>query len=172
VSDLLNSGRATTSPRDYLQAYLHYAQLVSDGELDSARELLLRMDHRPASAAVVRGRGGSDSGGDGFPDRVAAWLHEQQWPVETAADDSAFGFDFAITAPNGGPYLLGIECDAPRHPLLRRARAREVWRPAVLARSIPRVHRVSSFGWYHDPQRERGRLAAAIEAAMAASGKG
>jgi DNA polymerase III delta prime subunit len=169
VSDLINSARRPSSPRDYLQAYLQYAQHISDGELDAARGLLARMDYRPASAAPNRVPDRID---DGFPDRVEAFLREHRWPLTTVTDDSAFAFDFAITAPDGGPYLLGIECDAPQHPLLRRARAREVWRPAVLMRSIPRIHRVSCFAWYHDPQRERERLRAAIEAALDADGDG
>ena len=65
-----------------------------------------------------------------------------------------------------GVFGIGIECDAPRHELLRRARAREIWRPAVLARAIPMVHRVASYGWYHRPEQERMRLRAAIQTAL------
>ncbi|MCF3999032.1 hypothetical protein L2E47_55795, partial [Pseudomonas aeruginosa] len=66
-------------------------------------------------------------------------------------------------------YAIGIECDAPCHPLLERARAREIWRPSVLRRAIPHLHRVSSQGWYHDGDNERTRLRAAIEKALAPS---
>lgn len=34
----------------------------------------------------------------------------------------------------------------------------EIWRPAVLRRSVPLVHRVSSVAWYAQPQREQQRL--------------
>jgi hypothetical protein len=51
--------------------------------------------------------------------------------------------------------------------LLRHARAREIWRPAVLARAIPRVHRVVSHGWYHEPDQEKTQLRAAIQTALA-----
>ncbi|MGZ3014252.1 hypothetical protein AAER19_27300, partial [Pseudomonas aeruginosa] len=52
---------------------------------------------------------------------------------------------------------------------LERARAREIWRPSVLRRAIPHLHRVSSQGWYHDGDNERARLRAAIEKALAPS---
>jgi hypothetical protein len=82
-------------------------------------------------------------------------------------DGDAFGLDFAIQDARTGLFGIGIECDAPRHELLRHARAREIWRPAVLARAIPRVHRVVSHGWYHEPDQEKTQLRAAIQTALA-----
>jgi primosomal replication protein N'' len=84
----------------------------------------------------------------------------------TARDGDAFGLDFAIENPHTKLFGIGIECDAPRHPLLDRARAREIWRPSVLKRAIGTVHRVSSHAWFHRPNEERGRLSIAIQAAM------
>jgi hypothetical protein len=77
-----------------------------------------------------------------------------------------FGLDFAIEHPQTGLYAIGIECDAPRHPLLARARAKEIWRPSVLRRSVPHLHRVSSRGWYHDGDKERALLTEAIRKAL------
>ncbi|MBP8234842.1 MAG: hypothetical protein KAY22_21340, partial [Rhizorhabdus sp.] len=73
---------------------------------------------------------------------------------------------FAIEDPRTGLYGIGIECDAPRHPLLESARAREMWRPDVLRRSIPSIHRVSSHRWFHEPELERERLRRAVISAM------
>jgi hypothetical protein len=83
-----------------------------------------------------------------------------------AQEGDAFGLDFAIADPETGLYAIGIECDAPRHPLLMRARAREIWRPSVLGRAIPKLHRVSSQAWYQEPEAEKARLRAAVEFAM------
>jgi hypothetical protein len=47
-----------------------------------------------------------------------------------------------------------------------RARAREIWRPSVLGRAIPKLHRVSSQAWYQEPEAEKARLRAAVEFAM------
>jgi hypothetical protein len=77
-----------------------------------------------------------------------------------------FQVDFAILDSRTGCFGIGIECDAPVHTLLRDARAREIWRPALLSQSIPHLHRVSSRGWYHDRQNETRRLREAIESAL------
>ena len=84
------------------------------------------------------------------------------WRPIVADEAGAFALDFAIEDPKTGLYGIGIECDAARHALLETARAREMWRPAVLRRSVPKVHRVSSYAWYHTPVEEKARLRAAI----------
>ena len=88
------------------------------------------------------------------------------WKPMPIDDDGAFGLDFAIEDPRTGLYGIGIECDAPRHPLLVNARAREIWRPQVLRGSIPVIHRVSSHRWFDEPERERARLRWAVAEAM------
>jgi primosomal replication protein N'' len=82
------------------------------------------------------------------------------------ADTGAFGLDLAIENPATGLYGIGIECDAPRHTLLANARAREIWRPQVLSRSIGRVYRVSSQGWLQAPDTEKAKLREAIATAL------
>jgi primosomal replication protein N'' len=109
---------------------------------------------------------------DGFAESVAAFLsglgHQ---PVRDDSGD-AFGLDFALVNPATSRFGIGIECDSPRHPLLSRARAREIWRPRVLGRAVPAVHRVSSHDWYQRPQYERNRLRLAVEAAVGMRGQG
>lgn len=161
VSDFLASRRAPQAPRDYLQAYLEYARSLSDGDLDAARALAARI---ASGGRLKHGEGGLEQ--DGFPSAVAAFLEAEGWSPATVADSGAFGMDLAIVDPRTGLYGIGIECDAPRHGLLAHARAREIWRPDVLRRSLRRVHRVSSRGWYHEPARERERLCAAVCAAL------
>jgi len=97
---------------------------------------------------------------------VGAELRALGWVPSPVEDDGAFSLDFAIEDPRTGHYGIGIECDAPRHPLLEAARAREMWRPSVLRRSIPVIHRVSSHRWFHEPELERARLRAAVTVAM------
>ena len=58
------------------------------------------------------------------------------------------------------------EVQRRRGELLERARAREIWRPKVLGRAMPRVHRVSSFGWLTREAEERARLRSAVEDAL------
>ena len=164
VSDWLLAGRTAEKPRDYLQAYLDYAAKVDAGAFEQVRAATARLAGRAAGAT----RAGTGAGArDGFAEAVAAFLaglgHD---PVRADDAGDAFGLDFALVNPATALFGIGIECDSPRHPLLARARAREIWRPGVLGRAVPAVHRVSSRDWYQRPQHERERLRAAVAAAV------
>jgi hypothetical protein len=160
VSDMLASGRAPDKPRDYLQAYLDYAQRISAGELELARGATQRLSVNAGS------RRGKNVDSDGFTAAVAGFIRELGYEAAPEDDGDAFGLDFAIVDPRTRLFGIAIECDAPCHELLSRARAREIWRPGVLSRAIPKVHRVSSHAWYHHTEQERRRLREAIHAAL------
>ncbi|NBF10499.1 AAA domain-containing protein [Pseudomonas sp. Fl4BN1] len=161
ISDMLTTQRPPATPRDYLQGYLEYARALSAGEFASGQQLLGRLVTERQDTRIQH-----SAHSDGFTQAVAAFIRTLGWNPVSANEGDAFGLDFAIEHPDTGLYALGIECDTPRHGLLARARAREIWRPSVLRRAIPHLHRVSSQGWYHDAQAERGRLRAAIEQAL------
>jgi hypothetical protein len=160
ISDLLATGRSPSRPRDYLQAYLDYACKVSAGDLDLARTATERFGSQLRRSWS---RNGQD---DGFVASVGSFIRELGHQPVPSHEGDAFGLDFAVTDARTGLFGIGIECDAPRHDLLRYARAREIWRPAVLARAIPKVHRVASHAWYHRRAEEKGRLRAAIHTAL------
>jgi hypothetical protein len=163
ISDLLNTHRPADSPRDYLQAYFEYARALSVGELENARTLLGRLPgRRPALFASDANRDDHD----GFQKAVRSFIESLGWSIADLYDGTPFGADVGISDPNTGLYAIAIDCDSPRHSLLARARPREMWRPGVLKRSIPHIHRVSSHSWYHDPSDERERLKRAIENAL------
>ncbi|UCZ85726.1 AAA domain-containing protein [Pseudomonas sp. L5B5] len=161
ISDMLNTHRAPASPRDYLQGYLEYARALCAGEFDYTGKLLDRLQTDRGN--LQRGQGQDH---DGFARIVGQYIQALGWQAAPASEGDAFGLDFAIESPGTGTYAIGIECDAPSHTLLERARAREIWRPSVLRRAIPHLHRVSSQAWYHDGDNERARLREAIERAM------
>lgn len=163
ISDLLSTRRAPATPRDFLQGYMEYARLVSSGEFDAAKSLLGRITPRRDVKGAATFSGGSD---DAFYRSVGEFLRSLGHQVKAAEDADAFGLDYAIEHPETGLFAIGIECDSPRHPLLQHARAREVWRPQVLERSLPVLHRVSCHGWYHDGEQERVRLLNAIQMAL------
>ena len=162
ISDWLSSGRAPNKPRDYLQAYLDYAARMSSGDLEAARRSAARLSPRSPS----RRHDAPHANGDGFVAAVEAHLRDLGYEPMPAAEGDAFGLEFAVEDPRTGLFGIGIECDAPRHGLLQRARAREIWRPNVLRRAILVVHRVSSYGWYHRPEDERRQLGAALRVAL------
>jgi len=161
ISDMLTTQRRPAAPRDYLQGYMEYARAMSNGELAAGRALMGRMSSERAHARLRQ-----VDAADGFAADVLAYLKTLGISAVPAQEGDAFGLDFAIADPETGLYAIGIECDAPRHPLLMRARAREIWRPSVLGRAIPKLHRVSSQAWYQEPEAEKARLRAAVEFAM------
>ena len=162
ISDFLVSRRKPSTPRDYLQAYLHYAEQLSNGKLDVATSLLSRLN---SSAHVDEDQIFLPQ--DGFAETVAAYIREQLKLKPVAANDgTAFGLNYAIQNPKTGLFGIGIECDSPNHKLLRRARFREIWRRKVLKQSVRNIHRVSSHGWYHHRQKEQAMLKDAIDKAM------
>lgn len=163
VSDWLQSGRPPAKPRDYLQAYLDHAAKLHACDFRAVRVSAGRMISRPAAKAP-----GAANDVDGFIEAVARYVSELGYdPVSAHEEGDAFSMDFAVVDPETGLFGIGIDCDAPSHPLLARARAREIWRQGVIARSIPALHRVSSRDWYHHPDEEKARLRDALHAAIA-----
>lgn len=161
ISDLLTRRGGPRVPRDYLQGYLEYARMISDGLEESGKTLLQRLvTERHTVADYVNHEE------DGFTRSVEDFLKTQGWNPTAARDSGAFSLDFAIMNPRTGLYAIGVECDAPRHRLLERARAREIWRPKVLSKAVPNVHRVSSYAWAHSGDAERSRLRTAVENAL------
>jgi primosomal replication protein N'' len=160
VSDFLSNGRAPNKPRDFLQAYLDYAQKLGTGNLALARGGVTRL-----SAQGDRPTGEAHSQ-DGIALAVARFIRGLGYEPKAAHEADAFGLDFAIEDKRTGLFGIGIECDSPRHDLLVRARAREIWRPKVLYRAIPRVYRVSSLDWYIHGEAEQKKLREAIQAAL------
>jgi hypothetical protein len=130
--------------------------------LDVAKSLLSRLN--PSVREEVARR---ENGRDGFAETVANFIRKELNLDPIGANDgTAFGIDYAIENPRTGLFGIGIECDSPRHSLLKKARAREIWRRKVLQQSIPAIHRVSSYGWYHNREIEKKMLTEAINTAL------
>ena len=154
--------RPPTIPRDFLQAWLRYAEQISSGDFTAASELLRSLY---SDTTHARRNGNSATLNSVFEEQVAAFIRECGPNPQTARGD-AFGVDFALVHPETQLFGLGVECDAPSHPVLATARARELWRPSVLSASIPKLHRVTSRAWYHDRQAEHERLRNVLRAAL------
>jgi primosomal replication protein N'' len=161
ISDMLASGRPPNKPRDYLQGYLDYATKINDGDIALAHATASRFSGTGKRTNVV-------SEVDGFVTSVAAYITELGHKPVQCSDGDTFGVDLAIEDARTGLFGLAIECDSPRDNSghLKTARARELWRPAMLRRAIPFVHRVSSFEWYHSSDAEKTKLRVAVEQAL------
>jgi len=161
ISDVLGSGRPPVRARDYLQLYLKYAELVSDGHLDDAAKLLEMFGPQDRGAGPLVQTEPDDLIAQALDTLLADGFSAAVLPRE-----DAFSLDIAVSDPGSARFVLGVEIDSPRHSLLRSARAREVWRPKLLARSGLKLHRIASAEWVRNPQAERARLIAAARQAL------
>lgn len=163
ISTFIGGRRRPHLARDYLQAYVDYAEKLSDGHVAAAETSLLTLG---ANDGVDRSaRADTD---DRFAGEVAAFLVSQGFTPVPGRSVDAFQLDLAIADPRTGQFGIGVECDPPRHALLATARARELWRPSVLKNAVARVHRVWSRAWYQDRLGEQQRLLAAVHEALRA----
>lgn len=164
ISDYLNRNGNPSLPRDYFQAYMDYAIKVSNGSLTSAEKGLGRL----AASDDPRGRFETKMD-DPFILDVAAFVRSlgYDFVMRQKEASDAFEIDIAVEDPRTGLFGLGIECDAPNHRLLSSAKHRELWRQAVLSKSIPKIHRINSRDWYQRKEREMQLLHDAILQAFA-----
>ncbi|WKX75167.1 AAA domain-containing protein [Zobellia laminariae] len=159
ISDILSTGRLASKPRDYIQTYLNYAEIHSNNQIEMATKTLrLLSTSDQQQIAKIRN--------DGFKNIVKAYVESLGYETVEDSDNSVFYMDLAIKDKQQGHFVLGIECDAPYNTLLKQARYRELWRPKVLKRSIPHIHRTTSYQWLENTQEEQLKLKNAIEMAL------
>ncbi len=160
ISDFLDVGRSPNKPRDYLQAYLDFATKKSEGHIELARRAAKLL-----SANKVGDHENSNAN-DAFVNSVKQVIVQFGFKVVSVNEGDAFDLDLAVENPETGLFSLGIECDAPYHHLLESAAAREIWRKNVLQRSVPKLHRISCFDWYHNRAEEERNLRNAIQESL------
>ncbi len=154
------------SGRDYLQAYMRYAEAVCEdnhklretvekqlGELGKMAGISARQpDHPP------------DFDSD-FELSVYEALTKQGLRVDQQVGDSGFRIDLAIRHPKREDcYVLGLECDGRTYHSQFTARARDIWRQQILESRGWRIHRIWSTNWWLDPQAEVDKVLARISA--------
>jgi hypothetical protein len=161
ISSFIGQRRPPTMARDYLQAYMRYAELIHDGELEAGKSILAAFDSTPRAGASSMAPEPDDLVLQAFEA-----LEEKGFAASIMPPEDAFSLDIAVANPESGLFALGVEFDSLQHPLLRHARAREVWRPKLLERSGLRLHRIVSSAWVQDRNRERERLISAARQAI------
>jgi hypothetical protein len=165
ISEFPNERRSPTKARDYLGAYMRYAEHVHDGELDAATELLASFNGtKPNKLPPAR-----ENDSDALVQTIRDVLESKGHKTVLLPSEDAFSVDVAVVHPKTKLYSLGVELDGPRHHVLNSARARDLWRPKVLERSGMQVHRVYSAAWASNTAHERQRL---LEAAKKAEERG
>ncbi len=160
ISDYLAVGKKPNKPRDYLQAYLDYANKKSAGHIELARRNAKQLSQVSETKVITA----NDS--DAFVKSIQDTIERFGYRPVSVNEGDAFAMDLAIEDPETGLFALGIECDAPRHELLKQAVAREIWRKNVLQRSVPNIHRISCFNWYQNRAYEEKALSKIISETM------
>ncbi|CAN0587995.1 unnamed protein product, partial [Ectocarpus sp. 12 AP-2014] len=140
ISDMLSTGRLPSKPRDYIQGYLNYTETHSNKQIEIANTTIKRLSLRNSNENLSLKN-------DGFKNTVRNYIHSLGYKTVEDSDDNVFYLDLAIADKETGSFVIGIECDVPNNPLLQNARYRELWRPLVLKKSIPFIHRTTSYKW-------------------------
>ena len=159
ISDMLSTGRTPSKPRDYIQGYLKYTETHFGSQIEVANQSLKRLSSRKIKESKVLKN-------DGFKNTVKNYIHSLGYETVENNDNNVFYLDLAIEDKNTGRFVIGIECDVPHNSLLKNARHREIWRPLILKKSIPHIHRTTSYKWLQDTENEKLRLKHAIENAL------
>lgn len=163
ISDMLASQHQPISPRDYLQCYLAYARALSAGDFVTAQSLLKGIIATTETQATKL----IESRQDALLNDVEMFIRSLGVSYTKNSGTGVFALDFAIEDPKTQLYIVGIECDAPTHPLLANARARDIWRTAVLNRSIPHIIRITSHEWYEQNEQIKAKLRQLINETLA-----
>jgi len=150
------------NPREVLKSYLSYCEAISCGDFAQAAAI---QEQILGSQGFERDRSLFEKPREEriFVQQVKACLEANGFHPILDTSRDAFHFDMALVDPETGQYGLAIECDPPLHEDLDSARAREIWRPAVMQGTIPRTHRIWSRSWWENPEAEKARLLAAAE---------
>lgn len=159
ISDMLSTGRSPSKPRDYIQGYLKYTETHFDNQIEVANQSLKRLSLRKIKESKALKN-------DGFKNTVKNYIHSLGYETVENNDNNVFYLDLAIEDKKTGRFVIGVECDVPHNPLLKNARHREIWRPLILKKSIPHIHRTTSYKWLQDTENEKLRLKHAIENAL------
>ncbi|NVK53823.1 MAG: DUF4011 domain-containing protein [Flavobacteriaceae bacterium] len=157
ISDVLSTGRQPSKPRDFIQSYLNFSEIHSNGQIEVATDKVKKLSGKNSMEDIQLKN-------DGFKNTVKTYIESLGYEVVENNDYNVFYLDLAIE--NNGRFVLGIECDTPNNVLLKNARYRELWRLQVLKKTIPTIHRTTSYRWLKDTEAEQNRLKEVIEHAL------
>lgn len=138
-----------------LKKYLKYADAVSNGQKDLANSILNSFgSDRWRPTPTIQG----DSA---VADRVYNALVRKGYTVERNVGIGGYQIDLAISQNNR--FILGIECDSHIYEMSGSTRERDYHRQKYLESRGWNVHRVWTPGMWKDPDKEIGKIIAAIE---------
>lgn len=162
---------ATTRAREQMVLFSTVApeDVTDDATGDSIADLAELLAFARAGGAA-RSQLGDEQAASPVTAAIARTLVERGWIVRHRVGCGAYRLDLAVVDPNDAErYILAIEHDGSSYANAPAARDRDRLRAQVLGQLGWRLHRVWSFDWWADPEREIQRAHGAIVAALAAS---
>lgn len=151
VEDVKNEG-----PR-LLKKYLEYAFAVSEGDRDSAKQILL-------SFGDESNPGQNISFDSDFENQVYDALTEKGYQVDTQVGIGGYRIDLAIK--KDGKYILGIECDGRLYHSSKSARERDYHRQKYLESRGWKIHRIWSPNWWKHPEKEIEKICMVVDSIL------
>jgi very-short-patch-repair endonuclease len=151
--------------RDYLQAYMRYAEAVSCGDQQS-REMVEQQLGELAKMAgfSIAGTEATLDFDSEFEVAVFDALTKHGLKVDQRVGDSGFRIDLAVRHPKkDDAYVLGIECDGRAYHSKFTARARDIWRQQILESRGWTIHRIWSTNWCMDPDAEVAKILSRVD---------
>lgn len=147
--EALNVGHTLHQGPKMLKAYLQYVKAVSEdratGYFATGEQIQEESQHR-----MVR--------------FLAASLEALGYTVDQRVGETAYQLDLAVKSrKDPHRYLLGIECEGPVYFRGRSAKAREIYRPALLAMKGWNLHRVWARNFWQDREREVQKIRERLE---------
>ncbi|HEY1799470.1 MAG TPA: AAA domain-containing protein [Terriglobales bacterium] len=170
ISDIFGATGSRTGPnrvtgRDYLQAYMRYAEAVSasDHKSRDAIEKQLEELAKMAGFSSPKEPGNLDFDSE-FEISVFEALTKCGLQIDQQVGDSGFRIDLAVRNPvRPESYVLGIECDGRTYHSQFTARARDIWRQQILESRGWKIHRIWSTNWWMDPETEISKIVSRVK---------
>ncbi len=142
-----NDSEGHARERWFLWRYLSYAQAISDGNEDNAREILLEL-RRQSSSQDEPSHSSVGLAENFFERSVGEFLASKGYHVDYQVGVGRFRIDIGVKSKSTDrKYICGIECDGATYHSGWLARHRDIWRQDVLESKGWRFARVSSTTW-------------------------
>jgi len=135
--------------RAMLQLYLAFAENISKEDREPAEAILRRAFELAGNLGDHLGSVGPEE--SEFEIEVRKALCDALGlEVDAQVSSGSFRIDLAVRSPNGGGYILGIECDGKAYHSAPSACAYDYWRQVILQQRGWRIHRIWSSSWRTD----------------------
>ena len=128
--------------------YLQYVKAVSEGNKDTAKEILYSLSDSQVS------RNEDVQYDSDFENQVHDALQNAGLIVDTQIGVSGYKIDLGVYDKDSSKYILGVECDGAAYHSSKSARERDIYRQRYLESRGWNIIRIWSKDWWNNPQRE------------------